>query len=205
MSTPHEDAASEFDDLLSFDGDDEAGAGVIPEEREMFRIPSGKYKGLELPRMIGVKPDYIAQVEALKTQIEQDPEFRRHASSIAWTYAEMRREAEKKGKELSDLKLRLAAVMLLLIDQFEVEGQTSMTLASGDKVRWNPEPHLMVTDKEEFRQWCLKNDLERQMFLPWGTANKMVKEMILNAGTGAQPPGTECYMRPKVTFTKGDK
>jgi hypothetical protein len=93
--------------------------------------------------------------------------------------------------------------MLLMIDQFENEGETGLTMRNGDKVRWNPEPHLVVTDKEAFRQWCLQNELERDMVLPWGKANKLVKEMLLD-GRG-EPPGAECFMRPKVSFTKGDK
>lgn len=207
---PAADAVAELDDPLSFDDprgngyDDGAGNNVIPRQREMFRIPSGKYQGLILPRMIGgVNPSYYEKVLALKDEIERDPEFQRQAGTIAHTYAALRREAEAKTAELSELKLRLTAVMLLMIDQFENEGETGLTLDTGDKVRWNPEPHLVVTDKEAFRQWCLSQGLERSMTLPWMTANKMVKQMLLD-GAG-EPPGAECFMRPKVSFTKGEK
>ena len=198
------DALAELDEPFSQgEPDDDEVAAIIPADRQMFRIPSGKYKGVTLPRMIGVKPGYYEKVIALKEEIEHDPEFRRYASTIASTYGELRREAEMVAAQLSDIKLRLTAVMLLMIDQFEVEGETGLTLTNGDKVRWEPSPHLIVTDKEEFRQWCIKQDLERSMVLPWGTANRLVKEMLINGEPS--PPGAECFMRPKVVFSKGDK
>lgn len=196
------DALEELNNPFAPSEEDEEVA-VIPQPDQIFRIPSGKYKGIELPRMIGVKPSYYEKVMALKEEITRDPEFQRYASTIARTYAELRREAEVKAAELSELKLRLTAVMLLMIDQFEAEGETGLTLANGDKVRWNPEPHLFVTDKEAFRQWCVSSGLERDMTLPWGKANKLVKDMLVEGEE--TPPGTECFVRPKVTFTKGEK
>lgn len=198
------DALAELDDLLAtHDEPDDEIAAIIPDIREMFTIPSGKYKGLTLPRMIGVKPSYYDKVNALREEIEADPEFQRQAGTIGETYAALRREAEVVTSQLSDIKLRLTAVMLIMLDQYEVECVTGMTMRNGDKVRWNPEPHLIVTDKEVFRQWCLQNELERDMVLPWGKANKLVKDMLID-GRG-EPPGAECYMRPKVNFTKGEK
>jgi hypothetical protein len=203
MDNATQDAIDELNDPFGGAEEEEESAVVIPEERALFRIPSGKYKGAVLPKMVGIKPSYYDKVIALKEEIEQDPDFKRHASSIALTYAELRREAEAKAAELSDIKLRLAAAMLLMLEQYEVEGTTGLTLKNGDKIRWQPEPHLVVTDKETFRQWCLKNGLEREMVLPWGKANKMAKEMLL-AGQ-PESEGAELFMRPKVVFEKGDK
>lgn len=204
MADPTTDAIDELNEpFAQGEPDDDEVAAVIPDKREMFRIPSGKYKGVVLPRMIGVKPGYYEKVMALKEEIERDPEFHRYASTIAATYGELRREAEDLAGQLSDVKLRLTAVMLLMIDQFEVEGETGLTLSSGDKVRWQPEPHLIVVDKEEFRQWSIAQGLERDMVLPWGKANKLVKDML--AAGEPNPPGAETFMRPKVVFTKGDR
>jgi hypothetical protein len=198
------DAIAELDDPLSFGTeDDEDEVAAIPLPDQMFRIPSGKYKGIVLPRMLNVKPSYLDKVLALKEEIVHDPEFQQRASTIAHTYAELRREAERKSAELSELKLRLTAVMLLMIDQFENEQESGLTLMNGDKVRWNPEPSLIVTDKEAFRQWCLTAGVERDMVLPWGKANKLIKDMLME---GVElPPGAEAFVRPKVTFTKGVK
>lgn len=199
-----EDALAELDDPLGHaePEEDEVAAVPLPDE-PYFTIKRGKYAGITLPRMLGVKPSYLEKVNALKDEIINDPEFQRYASTIARTYAELRREAEAKAAELSEIKLRLTAVMLLMIDQMEAEDESGCTLRNGDKVRWQPEPHLIVEDKETFRQWCLKNELERSMVLPWGTANKLVKEMLVDGQDC--PPGTTAYMRPKVVFTKGEK
>lgn len=199
MNNPLEDL--DVDPYSHGESDEEEGLGVVPQAREMFEIPSGKYKGIVLPRMIGVKPSYYEKVIALKEEIEADPEFQRQAGTIAQTYAALRREADAVAAHFSEVKLRLEAVKLLMLDQFENEGETGLVLRNGDKVRWNPEPHLVVTNKEEFRQWCLKQKLESEMVLPWGTANKIVKQMLID-GVG-EPPGAECFMRPKVSFSKG--
>lgn len=204
MDQNYEDAIAELDDPLGQGEPDDDEVAVVPlREEPLYRIPSGKYKGVELPRMVGVKPSYYAKVMELKEQIILDPEFQRQAGTIARTYAELRREAEQKARELSDVKLRLTAVMLLMIDQFEVESESGLTLASGDKIHWRAEPHLVVTDKEQFRQWCVAQHLEREMVLPWGKGNKLLKDMIL-AGDDV-PDGAEMFARPKVTFTKGNK
>lgn len=202
MSDHNNDAVDELDDLLSIGEPDDDEISGIPTD-EKFVIHTGKYKGLVMRRLIGVKPSFYAQVMVLKEGIKEDPDFQRRADTIALTYAALRRETEAKSKELSALKLKLAAAMLLMIEQYEVEGTSGLTLRNGDKVRWQPEPHLVVLDKEVFRQWCLKQGLERDMTLQWAKANKMAKQMKVDGI--AEPPGTECFMRPKVFWTRGDK
>ena len=182
--------------------DDEPVATILSDETP-FTIPKGKYKGLTLQRMVGVKPSQYEKVLALKAEIISDPEFQQYASSISRTYAQVRRERDQITKDLSEANLRLAAVTMLMIAQLEAEGETGVSLTNGDTVRVQYEPHLIVTDKEEFRQWCLKEGLESQMVLPWGTANSLTKNMALEGEE--HPPGADCYARPKVVFTKGDK
>lgn len=197
------DAIGELNDPFAQGEPDNDEVAAIPLRGEpLFTIPSGKYKGITLPRMVGIKPSYYEQVLALKEEIQDAPEFQRQAGVIARAYAVLRREAEAKAAELSEVKLRLAAVMLLMIEQFEVEGERGMTLSNGDKVRWQPEPHLIIADKERFRLWCLEQRLERDMVLPWGKANKLVKDMLV-AGE-PEPPGAECFARPKIIFMKGE-
>ncbi len=199
-----EDAFEELNDPFAQGADedeDDEVAAVPVTDAPPFRIPRGKYKDITLPRMIGIKPSYLDKVNALKEQIIADPQFQQHASTIAWTYADLRREAEAKAAELSEIKLRLSAVMLLMVDQFEVEGESGVTLANHDKINIHTEPHLIVTDKEAFREWCINNGLEREMVLPWGKANKMLKLMLLDGRP--EPPGASCFARPKVKFSKG--
>jgi len=197
------DLIDALDDPFKQDDEDEVAAIALP-DAPPFRITKGKYKGLVLPRMIGVKPSYLDKVVALRREIERDPDYAQHASVLASAYADLRREAEEATAALSEIKLRLAAVMLMMIDQFEVEGDIStLGLANGDSVRVHHEPHLIVEDKEQFRLWCIEQRLERDMVLPWAKANKLLKEMKL-AGE-PNPPGGQCYARPKVTFSKGEK
>lgn len=203
MTDPTVDAIEELDNPIDAIGTDDEDAAIPLLEEPPFRIPRGKYAGITLPRMIGIKPSYYASVKALMDKITADPEFKRYASTISRTYAELRREAEQKVAELAELRLRLEAIKLLMVDQFEVEDQSAMTLGNGDKIQIWCEPHLIVLDKEKFRQWCLKNDLEREMVLPWTKANKLLKAMLKDGRP--EPPGATCFARPKVTFSKGSK
>ena len=195
-------AVEELNDPFNFEDDDEPQA-VLLDKEPPFRIPKGKYKGVTLPRMVGVKPSYYDKVLALKEEIATDPEFQRHATEITWAYVHLRREVEEKAEELSEMRLRLAATMLLMFDQLECEGVDSVTLANRDKVRVDVQPHLIITDKPEFRQWCVEEGLSGLMSLPWGTANKLVKQMLVDGLP--EPPGAACWARPKVIFSRGDK
>lgn len=195
-----EDPLSQRDE--SGDIDDANMAAVALNNEAPFRITKGKYKGLILPRMLGVKPTLLDKVKVLRREIEADPEFKRHATVLAAAYADLRREADAKAEELAEIKVRLATVMMMMTDQFEVEGDiTSMTVTHGDRINTYYEPHLIVDDKENFRLWCLKQGFEHDMVLPWGKANKLLKDMKL-AGE-PNPPGGQCYARPKVVFTRG--
>lgn len=165
-----------------------------------YVIPRGKYKGLVLPRMVGVKPSKMAQVEQLREQIVRDPEFQRHASTIAQTYVQLRIEAEEKQAELEEIRTRLTAVMLIMNEQFEVEDTLSLGLKGIGTVRVQPEPHAIVLDKEEHQRWCREHGYEDLMVLPWGTTNRVTKEMLL-AHQG-EPKGVTAFMRPKVVFTE---
>lgn len=194
----------ELSDPLGYTGGDEEEAAAIPlPDEPPYRIPRGKYVGLVLPRMIGVKPSLLDKVDALKRQIVEDKDFQRHAGSISQTYAEIRREAEDKADELAEVKLRLTAVMQLMIEQYEVESTSVIAHSNGDKIQIHPEPHLIVTDKSRFRLACKEAGLESLMSLPWATANKLMKERALE-GLNAYEGGA-LYMRSKISFTRGVK
>lgn len=197
-----QDAVGELNDPFNFEESDEPQA-VMLTDQPPFRILKGKYRGLTLPRMVGgVMPSYYDKVLALKEEIAADPKFQRHATSIAWTYAVLRREVDTAAAELSEMKLHLAATMLLMFDQLEAEGVDAVTLANRDKIQVDVQPHLIVTDKSEFRSWCVEQGLENLMSLPWITANKLVKQMLVDGLP--EPPGASCWARPKVTFRRGD-
>ncbi len=187
-----------FSDIHTPDDEDEPAA--IPVSGPPYQIPRGKYKGLVLPRMIGVRPSKYQQVEAIREQILRDPEFQRHASSIAHTYALLRIEVEEKAAELEEIKTRLTAVMLIMNEQYEAEDASSITLKGVGAIRVQPEPHAIVIDKELHRRWAVDNGYEDSMVLPWGTTNRITKELLLNGKS--EPSGVEAFMRPKVIFTE---
>lgn len=195
-----------------FDGDDdevpEDGVTIenvtVLDKQPLFRIPRGKYQGLLLPRMLGVKPTVQDKVEALKRAIAADPDFKSHATALAATYASLRRERAELQEQLSDVNLRILAVSQMMADQFEVEDCSSLNMIDvRAKVRVQPEPRTVVLDKEGFRVWCLEAGLERSMVLPWSTANKLVKERLL-AGLD-EPKGVSAHMNNKIFFTDLDR
>lgn len=187
-----------FTDVHTPDDDEPAAVPLLNEPP--YKITRGKYKGLVLPRMLGVKPSALQKVQALREQIIQDPEFKRHASSIAQTYAALRVEAEEKAAELDEIKTRLTAVLLIMNEQYENEDTLSLTLAGVGSIRVQPEPHAIVMDKEANRRWCKEHGYEGLMVVPWGTINRVTKEMLM-AHKG-EPTGVTAFMRPKVVFTE---
>lgn len=164
-------------------------------------ITRGKYKGLVLPRMLSVTPEYQERVVALRQQIAADPEFRAQATWLAGQYTALRAEQRVIQEQLSDCNLRLEAVSQMMTAQFEVEGSLAVTLESGANIRVQPEPHAIVTDKEVFREWCVEAGLQRLMALPWGAANKLTKDRLLDGLK--EPDGVTAYFRNKIVFQRG--
>ena len=192
-----------IDDVMDLDEqeqDEMDEPNVTPVVGPPYRFTKGKYKGLTLPRSLGVKPSAFEKIEALKRAILADPDFRRHASVIAQAFTEVRAEKEAAKAALSEATERETALILLMVEQFEIEGISDMGIAGVGKIRVQPEPHAVIFDKEAFRLWCLKNGYEQSMHLAWGTANKDVKEMLI-AGQ-PEPDGVTTFMRPKIVYTK---
>lgn len=177
---------------------------TLLDKHPLFRIPRGKYQGLLLPRMLGVKPTTQDKVEALKRAIASDPDFRSHATALAATYTSLRRERAELAEQLSEVNLRILAVSQMMADQFEVEDCSGLNLIDvRAKVRVQPEPRTVVLDKEEFRRWCIEAGLERSMVLPWSSANKLVKDRLLSGLD--EPTGVAAHMNNKIFFTDLDK
>lgn len=94
----------------------------------------------------------------------------------------------------------LEAYKQLLVDQYEVEGISSLKLDNGSSIRTQPEPHAQVTDKDANRKWAIENGLENSLSLPWQTVNALTKEALLQ---GNEPPdGVTAVSITKVVYTK---
>ncbi len=147
-------------------------------------------------------PGHADRVRAKRTEIENDPKFKRHASWLANEYAIARYEKEKIQAELSKVQVKIDALAQLMEDQFEVEATTSITLVTDDKVRLEPGIHPKIVEPEKFRLWCLADpDLSKKMMLHSSTTESLVRKLLL-AGE-PEPPGVEAYVWNKVVFTSG--
>ena len=123
------------------------------------------------------------------------------AAALAEEYALLRREKDDKKAELSDVQLRLDAVVALMEEQFEAEGVLSMTLSDGSQIRLDVEPYAVVRDHDKVRQWAKDNDLERSLQLPWTKLNAILKQFVLQ---GEPPPdGVEAWQKSKPWFSDG--
>ena len=118
------------------------------------------------------------------------------ASEFARLYAELRMIRERIATWDASIGLLLEAYLALMVEQFEVEGISSLKLSNGQPVSTFLEPYVQVVNKEECRQWAVAQGLEHQMTLPWNTLNKLAKDMLL-AGE-SEPPGTVVYAKTKV-------
>lgn len=97
----------------------------------------------------------------------------------------------------------LEAFEQMLVDQFEADDISNQKNRDGDAVRVEMTPHLVVTDKEKFRQWCVANCLETQLHLHWGTGNALLKERLLAGMT--EMDGCETRNKPKIVYTPSKK
>lgn len=97
----------------------------------------------------------------------------------------------------------LEAFEQMLVDQFEADDISNQKNRDGDAVRVEMTPHLVVNDKEKFRQWCVANGLESQLHLHWGTANALLKERLLAGMT--EMDGCETRNKPKIVYTPSKK
>ncbi|MCR4300852.1 MAG: hypothetical protein NUV51_04515 [Sulfuricaulis sp.] len=148
---------------------------------------------LDLDRALDMIETHVRELLRL---VKRSTAGRPRAAEFARAYADCRDMAARIGEWESSLNLLTEAFQQLMVDQMEVEGVTSMKLVSGRPVSTYLEPYAQVTDKETFRLWCVAQGLERQMALPWGTANALTKARLLEGEP--EPDGVTCYAKTKV-------
>jgi hypothetical protein len=178
----------------------------------------------KLERLRGEEPAYQDKVNAVKSEIVNDPDFQMHASTLAVLYAKARKgdgsndeytqeakdeEAEelirRLGKEgIEDLlyqcNLRITAIEQLMVDQFENEDVTSLKLDTGQSVGVQMEVYAQVQDREKYRQWCIEEGLENLMTVPWATTNSETKDRLLKGLP--EPDGVKAFAKPKFILRK---
>lgn len=155
---------------------------------------------MSLPELLDVMNEHMKDLISLEKHATGG---KRYASEFARVYAELRKVADRLESWQSNINLLMDAYLDLMVEQLEVEGISSIRLANGQPVTTYPEPYAQVVDKEEFRLWCIKQGMERDMHLHWGKTNSMTKEMLL-AGD-PEPPGVTVYAKTRVRLGAGDE
>jgi len=149
--------------------------------------------------------DFVGDITAM-LQVLNDKMIRavagdRKAVQLARVFRDLRTIKSALEQQEKVTNVLLDAYGQLLVDQYEVEGTTSITLTDGGKVRTQYEPHAKVVDKDANRKWAIANGLENSLTLPWQTVNALTKEALLNGDDA--PDGVEAISRPKIVYTKG--
>jgi hypothetical protein len=126
-----------------------------------------------------------------------------HGSELARVYRDLRGVKDMLEGHVSNINLLIEAHAQMMAEQFEVEGTKSLSLSDGigGSVRVQYEPQAKVVDRDAFREWCIREGLERQLMLPWQTTNKLTKDALLNGEP--EPDGVTAEARAKFVFTKG--
>lgn len=166
----------------------------------------GKYAHIidKLPRLFGLDASYQERVdETIKALQAQAAEtgLALDAAALAQLYADCRDEAELRERELHEVNLRVAATAQMLANEFDAQGISTLKLSSGASVQCYAEPHSVVTDKEAYRLWCLRNGYEQDMVLPWMKTNAIMRERLLEGEK--EPDGVEAIGRPKIVYKAG--
>lgn len=142
------------------------------------------------------------RVHRINEYIVRGAQGRRWASEFAKWYVETRHVRDRLTRLDDILSVTQEAYTVLMVEQMEVEGTSSLRLADGQPISTYPEPYSQVVDRDAFREWCIKQGLLRQMQLAWQTTNMLVKKMLI-AGE-PEPPGISVTAKTKVRLGPGD-
>jgi hypothetical protein len=132
---------------------------------------------------------------------EEKIRFSNHATPSALTaeYASLRADRAAIEESLSKTNLSIAACEQLMEKAFEDEGISSMKTSLGS-IRSQSEPYPVISNREEFRDWCNSDpDLRQQMTLNHMTAKALVKERLLQGQD--TPPGVSAFVKTTFVWT----
>jgi len=168
----------------------------------MAKPSVGKYvKALAgKPVHLGTEPSYQDRVEKMKQELRaQLPNL--YASTFAHAYSVIRDDIKDIEGDLSAENLKLMAITQMLVEQFDVEGITSLKLDSGGSVRVQVEPYVKVEDRAALQKWCIDNGLLESLQLPWASLSSITKERLMDGEP--EPAGTSVWVNNKAVYTAG--
>ena len=155
----------------------------------------GKYSKItpKLPKLVTPRSELI---ELLIADYRKFP-----ITDLIKKYAHQRSQKKEVEKQLKVINQAIEALVTLIIPMYEEKGISSMKIATtGQTVSVQEEPVGKILDRDQFREWCKANDLERSLVLPYQTMNALVKERLLNGDP--EPDGIEAYTLQKIVLRK---
>jgi hypothetical protein len=166
-------------------------------------LARGKYDGIvdRLPTLVVEEPSYQDKIDIRKKELVKVLGDKMSSGRLADLYKKFRLEKQELENELFDRNLDLAATTQILVDQFEIDGISSIQLDTGDSVSLRYEPYAVVEDKEKIWQWCKDHGYEREMQLSWQTLNAITKDRLLKGE--AEPDGVKAFTKVKPVYYKG--
>ena len=120
--------------------------------------------------------------------------------AISDAYCLVRVNKEEIDERLKKANMLLEAVMQLMYVSFEKHGVSQLDLIENGKISVYPEPYLKIVDKEEFRLWCLAENLDKSMKIDWQKANSILKQRLIEGQ--AEPAGTEAKFRDIISWRR---
>lgn len=166
----------------------------------------GKYADVvaRLPRQLE-EPTYQEKVSLTKAKIlelwENEEVGPPTAAGLAREYEKLRNSKTEVEDELGKVQLQLTAIEQLLVDQYEVEGVSSVKLADGSYVGVQFEPTAQVVDRTAVRMWAIANGYEELLTLAWSSLNSITKDLLLNGQP--EPDGVKASTRVKFVLRRG--
>jgi hypothetical protein len=164
-------------------------------------VAKRKYEDLvkTLPRWTPAnEPSRQEKLDAVKAALKAHPEGTTVAG-LAAVYHKYRREKEVLEKKEAEVNLYLDVVSELMAEEFEAQGVEALRTPTF-KVSVYLDPYASVQDRDTFRQWCMKEGLERSLQLPWQTLNSLTRQRLLDGKP--EPEGVTVYAKPKIRLEK---
>ncbi len=181
--------------------------GVDPSKREIvsavqavIKSPTERDTSTDPQRVEAIVQSMEEHFALLCDIVKTSTNGKQYASEYARVYAEIRDLQDRLKAWGSNLEVLLDAYQELYVNQAEVEGVSSMRIASGESVSFYYEPYPQVIDAEAFRLWCLANGFERKMVLHPSIVSSHTKERLL-AGE-PEPDGVKIFAKPMLRLTK---
>lgn len=142
--------------------------------------------------------DAIAdEVKTICHLITTAPNGRQHGTVFGRYWLLLRRVEDSISQQLKNVRLLLYTMEQLGVEQFEVEGADSVKLDDLGRVKTMAEVVIKIRDKDKFRDWCVEQNLFRELNMHHSAATALTKMRLLNGDV--EPEGVEAFFNIKFT------